>query len=146
MPVYGAAVLLYALFGFSWLLAGSGESTVGVLVRAVGGGVFAGGLSLMGQSLLPDTIAVDYARTGLRREGVFAGAYSFVEKTSFALGPMAVGFIFQLMGFATHGAAGGDTRAVYMAVGVLSPLLYTLSIIPLLGMRRSLAAYYQSQP
>ena len=146
VPVYGAAVLLYALFGFSWLLAESGESTVGVLVRAVGGGVFAGGLSLMGQSLLPDTIAVDYARTGLRREGVFAGAYSFVEKTSFALGPMAVGFIFQLMGFATHGAAGGDTRAVYMAVGVLSPLLYTLSIIPLLGMRRSLAAYYQSQP
>lgn len=145
VPVYAAAVLLYALFGFSWLFAGPGESTVAILIRAVGGGVFAGGLSLMGQSLLPDTIAVDHVRTGLRREGVFAGAYSFVEKASFALGPMLVGFVFQIMGFATHGAAGGDPRAVYFAVGVLSPLLYALSIIPLLGMRRSLAAYYKSQ-
>lgn len=145
VPVYAAAVLLYAAFGFSWLLAGPGESTIGVLIRAVGGGVFAGGLSLMGQSLLPDTMAVDHVRTGLRREGVFAGAYSFVEKASFALGPMAVGFVFQLMGFATHGSTGGDPNAVYIAVGILSPGLYALSIVPLLFMRRSLADYYRSQ-
>ncbi|WP_167073386.1 MFS transporter [Sphingomonas vulcanisoli] len=144
VAVYAAAVLLYSVFGFSWLLAGPGESTLGVLIRAVGGGVFAGGLSLMGQSLLPDTMAVDFVRSGMRREGVFAGAYSFVEKASFALGPMAVGFIFQIMGFATHGVAGGDPRAVYAAVGLLSPGLYLLSILPLLGMRRSLAAYYRS--
>ena len=145
VPVYCGAVLIYALFGFSWLLAGPGESTVGVLIRAVGGGVFAGGLSLMGQSLLPDTMAVDHVRSGLRREGVFAGAYSFVEKASFALGPMVVGFVFQLMGFATHGAKGGDPNAVYIAIGVLSPGLYALSILPLLAMHRSLKSYYRSQ-
>lgn len=145
VPVYCAAVLLYALFGFSWLLAGPGESTIGVLIRAVGAGIFSGGLALMSQSLLPDTMAVDFERTGLRREGVFAGAYSFVEKASFALGPMVVGFVFQIMGFATKGAAGGDPNAVYFAVGVLSPLLYTLSILPLLGMHRSLEAFYKSR-
>ena len=145
VTVYAVSVLGFALFGFSYLLLGPDSSTLAIMIRAVGGGFFAGGLSLMGQSLLPDTIAVDHARTGLRREGVFAGAYSFVEKASFALGPMAVGFIFQIMGFATKGTALGDPRAVYIAVGVLTPMLYALSIVPLLAMRRSLADYYRSQ-
>lgn len=144
VPVYCASVAGYALFGVSWLMVGPETSTFAVLVRAAGSGVFIGGLLLMGQSLLPDTISVDHVRTGLRREGVFAGAYSFVEKASSALGPMAVGFIFQVMGFATHGAAGGDPRAVYLAVGVLTPAAYALSILPLLGIRSALKAHYQS--
>ena len=144
VPVYMVSVAGFALFGFSWLLAGPESATWEVLLRGVGGGVFAGGLSLMGQSLLPDTIAVDHGRTGLRREGVFAGAYSFVEKASFALGPMLVGFIFQFMGFATHGSINGDTRAVYLAVGFVTPLAYALSILPLIGLHRSLKTYYQS--
>ena len=40
----------------------------------------------MGQSLLPDTMEYDYRRSGLRREGAFAGAYSLVEKAGFAIG------------------------------------------------------------
>jgi glycoside/pentoside/hexuronide:cation symporter, GPH family len=144
VPVYCATVFGYSLFGFSWLLAGPDTEMWAVILRAIGGGVFAGGLSLMGQSILPDTIAVDHARTGLRREGVFAGAYSFVEKASFALGPMLVGFIFQIMGYATHGSLAGDTRAIYLAVGVVSPLAYALSIVPLLALGRALTAYQGS--
>lgn len=145
VPVYCFSVAGYALFGASWLLVGPDSGTVAVLLRAAGSGVFIGGLLLMGQSLLPDTITVDHARTGLRREGLFAGAYSFVEKGASALGPMAVGIIFQLMGFATHGASGGDPRAVYIAVGVLTPAAYLLSILPLIGLGRSLAAHDRTQ-
>ena len=60
------------------------------------------------------------------------------------LGPMVVGFIFQLMGFATKGALPGDTEAVYIAVGLLSPGAYLLSILPLIAMHRALNAYYRS--
>ena len=144
VPVYCIGVIGFALFGFSWLLAGPETETWAVMFRAVGIGVFAGGLSLMGQSILPDTIAVDYARTGLRREGVFAGAYSFVEKASFAIGPMIVGFLFQAMGYATKGSLGGDPRAVYLAVGLVSPLAYALSVVPLLALGRALKAYQLS--
>ena len=144
VPVYCASVAAYAVAGFSWMLAGPDTQLWSVLVRGATAGLFVGGLSLMGQSLLPDTIAVDHVRTGLRREGVFAGAYSFVEKASFALGPMVVGFIFQLMGFATKGAVPGDTDAVYVAVGLLSPGAYLLSILPLIGMHQALKAYYRS--
>ena len=144
VPVYCAAVALYSVSGFSWMLAGPDTELWSVLVRGAAAGLFAGGLSLMGQSLLPDTMSVDHVRTGLRREGVFAGAYSFVEKASFALGPMVVGFVFQAMGFATKGAVPGDTEAVYIAVGILSPGAYLLSIIPLIAMHRALKAYYLS--
>ena len=144
VPVYCVSVIGYALFGVSWLFAGPDTESLGILVRAVGGGLFVGGLSLMGQSLLPDTIAVDYARTGYRREGLFAGAYSFVEKASFAVGPILVGLIFQIMGFATHGSTGGDPRAVYIAIGVLTPAAYALSVVPLLALGRALTAYHKS--
>jgi GPH family glycoside/pentoside/hexuronide:cation symporter len=144
VPVYCLSVAGYALFGFSWLLVGPGSGAVAVLVRAAGSGIFIGGLLLMGQSLLPDTITVDHTRTGLRREGLFAGAYSFIEKASSALGPMIVGFIFQVMGFATHGSAGGDPRAVYLAVAVLPPLAYAFSIVPLLALGRALNQHARS--
>ena len=146
VPVYCVSVAGYALFGFSWLLVGPDSGTMAVLLRGAGSGVFIGGLLLMGQSLLPDTITVDHDRTGLRREGLFAGAYSFVEKASSALGPMVVGVIFQVMGFATHGSAGGDPRAVYIAVGVVTPVAYLLSILPLIGLGRTMEAHLRRVP
>ncbi len=145
VTIYAVSVIGYALFGVSWLFAGPETETMGVVIRSIAGGLFVGGLSLMGQSLLPDTISVDHVRTGFRREGLFAGAYSFVEKASFAVGPILVGLIFQVMGFATHGSAGGDPRAVYIAIGVLTPAAYLLSVLPLWGLGVSLTAYNRSQ-
>ena len=64
-------------------------------------GFFTGGMILMGQSMLPDTIEYDYHLTGLRREGVFASLYSFVEKTSYMLVPLSIGIVL---------SAGGDVE------------------------------------
>ena len=55
-----------------------------------------GGMILMGQSMLPVIIEYDYHLTGLRREGVFASLYSFVEKTSYMLVPLSIGIVLQL--------------------------------------------------
>jgi GPH family glycoside/pentoside/hexuronide:cation symporter len=136
VAIYGLSVVGYSAFGFSWLLTGPGTGMTAILLRAFGSGIFVGGLLLMGQSLIPDAIGEDFLRTGLRREGIFAGAYSFVEKASSAIGPMIVGFLFQFMGFSTHGSsAGGDTRAVYLCVAVIPPLAYLLSLWPVLLIR-----------
>ena len=64
-----------------------------LLLRAAVNGFGASGLLLMGQSMLPDVTEYDYRRTGLRREGIFSGFYSFVEKTAFAIAPAIVGFV-----------------------------------------------------
>ena len=87
---------------------------------------------MMQQSLIPDTMTVDVRRTGLRREGIFAGAYSFVEKGAGAVGPLIVGLLFQFMGFDPKAAgAATDPTAVYVAIGVVTPLLYLLSAWPI---------------
>ncbi len=141
VPVYAASVIGFAVVGFSWLLAGPGTELAGVVVRAAVSGVFIGGLLLMGQSLIPDVIATDFARTGLRREGLLSGAYSFVEKASSALGPMVVGGLFQFLGFGVPGAAARtDTQAVYLAAAVVPAVAYLLSAWPVWQIGVSLRA------
>jgi GPH family glycoside/pentoside/hexuronide:cation symporter len=56
---------------------------------------------LIGQSLLPDTIAHDRELTGLNREGVLTGVYSMVEKIAYALGVTAAGLILAAGGYAS---------------------------------------------
>lgn len=139
VAVYTLTLLGFSAVGFTWLLADAGTGVAGILARAVLAGAFVGGLLLMQQSLIPDTMTVDFNRTGLRREGIFAGAYSFVEKGASAVGPLIVGLLFQFMGFDPKaGGAATDTTAVYVAIGLVAPLLYLLSTWPVSRMQRSL--------
>jgi len=105
---YYLAVLFYVGALLSWLLADSGEPVALILCRAMFTGIGAGGVLLIGQSLLPDTMQYDYQRTGIRREGIFAGVYTTVEKLSFALGPSLMGL---LLGTAGYVAGGGERVA-----------------------------------
>ncbi|MCS6987561.1 MAG: MFS transporter [Sphingomonadaceae bacterium] len=133
------ACLGYAAVKLSFLLAGPGEPEGLVLVRGALGGLFSGGVLLMGQSLLPDAIDWDCRRTGIRREGLYAGAYSLVEKASMALGPLVVGSLLQASGFDPAAARAGEvpagTMGVYLGAAVLPALLYGLSALPLLRFR-----------
>ena len=127
----------FAAITLTWLLAGPGETSLTLAVRGLFGGIFSGGLLLMGQSILPDTIAYDCERSGERREGVYAGAYSFVEKASMALGPLLIGLILQSFGFvASRGAAVVQSaealHGIVIGAAVMPALLYGFSIVPLL--------------
>jgi GPH family glycoside/pentoside/hexuronide:cation symporter len=126
----------FSLVTLSWLLAVRGEPIGLIVVRGALTGVFTGGILLMGQSILPDTIDYDARRTGLRREGVYAGAYSFVEKTSMAVGPLLIGWILQLFHFTP--SAGPEVlqstealRGIYIGMAVLPAGLYFASVVPL---------------
>jgi GPH family glycoside/pentoside/hexuronide:cation symporter len=132
-----AGVLAFALIKLSWMLAVPGEPVELVMARAALSGLCTGGVLLMGQSILPDAIAWDCERSGVRREGVYAGAYSFVEKASMALGPLLIGLILAGVGFDPQAARAGveqgpgAVRGVYLGAAVLPALLYALSAIPL---------------
>lgn len=131
--LYIAGCTGFALLTASWLLAGAGEPPALILGRGLLAGVFSGGLLLMGQSILPDTIDWDCRRSGVRREGVYAGAYSFVEKSSMAFGPLLVGLILQAFGFDAKAGVQSEAalRGVYLGAAVLPAALYALSTIPL---------------
>ena len=79
----------------------------------------------MGQSLLPDTIAYDYTRTGLRREAAFASVYSAAEKFSFAFSPLVLGLLFSFMGY--QASTEGQTTLTPEAVRAVT---IGMSLIP----------------
>lgn len=83
----------------SWLFASAADPLALIFVRAVAIGFMGGGALLMGQSLLPDTMEYDFLRTGLRREGVFAGFYTTVEKIAAAGGIAIVGALLSAAGY-----------------------------------------------
>lgn len=124
---YYIAVSIYFLGLASWLLAAKGEPDLLIGLRAIFTGVAAGGVLLLGQSMLPDTMQYDFQRTGLRREGVFAGVYTTVEGLSFALGPAIVGIV---LGAAGYISGAGD---VLQPASAQSAILICASLLPAIG-------------
>jgi GPH family glycoside/pentoside/hexuronide:cation symporter len=136
--IYIASCLGFSLVTLSWLAAGPHETAVTLAVRGAAAGLFSGGLLLMGQSMLPDAIDYDCRRSGERREGIYSGAYSFVEKASMAIGPLLVGAILQSFGFVAKSGMAQTAEAVdgiIIGAAVLPAACYALSVIPLLAYR-----------
>jgi GPH family glycoside/pentoside/hexuronide:cation symporter len=125
----------------SWMLATPAEPMAILLLRSFLIGATSGGALLMGQSLLPDTMEYDYRRSGLRREGAFAGVYSLVEKAGFAIGPLVVGSLLSLAGYAgAHGGSAANApmsadqaTAVYIGVAILPAAATLLAVLVLRG-------------
>lgn len=109
------ATLGFMLFVMWWWIAQPGEPVELLIARSMVLSFFGMGKLLLGMSLLPDVQEYDYLKTGLRREGVFAGAYNMVEKTAFILAPLSVAFILQLLGYEStidNAAVEQDPRAL----------------------------------
>jgi GPH family glycoside/pentoside/hexuronide:cation symporter len=140
---YFLGAALFVLAKLSWLVATTDEPQVIFLARGLLFGFSAGGILLIAQSMLPDTIQHDFDRTGLRREGIFAAVYSFAEKTAFALGPLVFGIILSVMGFE---AAAGNTQSAQAQQGIMLGVVWvpiiatTLSALALIPYRLDLSA------
>ena len=129
--------LFYALTMLTWLFSGSEETTSLVLLRGALLGLSGGAMLMMGQAMLPDTIGYDHARSGLNREGVFAGIYTTAEKLAFAFGGALASFTLGFMGYqsSTTGYAEQPDSAlvaIYLCMGVLPAVMALLSYIFLL--------------
>lgn len=96
---YTIAGLFTALIWASWLPFGPG--THGWIIGGIGllAGFGNGGIVMISQSMLPDTIAYQYLATGQRSEGSFAGVYILVEKLGQAIGASLTGIILGLFGY-----------------------------------------------
>ena len=116
---YYLASLSWGLGALSWILASSGESDLGIILRGCFLGFGAGGLLLVGQSMLPDTMQYDKKTTGQNREGILAGVYTTVEKLSFAIGPSILGIMLGMVGYDALLTSQSDSviKMVYFAAG-----------------------------
>ncbi len=83
---------IYAVFHLTYFFSGPEEPLLIFYGRVLLISMGSAGMLLMGQSLLPDIMEMDYRKTGLRREGIYAGLYSFIEKFAAATAPLLIGF------------------------------------------------------
>ncbi len=96
---YIVSATCYVLYAASWVFAGPNEPMALIILRACVVGVAVTGNIMLAMSMLTDTIEYDARITGVRREGVYTAIYSFVEKFTFAFGPLVIGVAMSLAGF-----------------------------------------------
>ncbi len=131
--LYILASTLAALVLMSWWLATPAEPLAVTVLRKFVHGLTIAGSLLCGQAMLPDAIAQDAARSGLRREGVFSGIFTTAEKMAFAIGGAASGIFLGMMGYvsSTEGVVAQPDSAIlaiYLCVSFLPAGLLLASI------------------
>ena len=119
---YMIATMVFSIASLSWLVASPQETVTFFCARALIKGFAAGGLLLMGQSMLPDTIEYDFRKTGLRREGVFSGLYSIVEKVASSFAPTLLGLGYAWFGF--------QSKAPTQTVEAIDGIRYCAAFLP----------------
>ena len=125
--LYFLGAVLWSACVASLALVDPAGSMAVIAVLAFTLGIAAGSLLLAGQAMLPDAIAADFEKTGQRREGLFAGVYTTVEKISGALAAVLIGASLTAIGFEGGGHGGGD--AGEMASAGSNAILW-LALIP----------------
>nr|XP_061809740.1 uncharacterized symporter YnaJ-like [Nerophis lumbriciformis] len=94
---------LTALINLSWMLVEPNppmdEFLTGFFIRMALTGICIAGNVMLAMSMLTDTIEYDARVTGMRREGIYAAMYSFVEKLAAALAPFIVGWALTFAGY-----------------------------------------------
>ncbi|MFK7829441.1 MAG: MFS transporter [Congregibacter sp.] len=96
---YVACSCVSVLTTASWILASAGDPTWMVLARGVGLAFSVSGSVIMAMSMLTDIINYSARQSDVRREGVYTAFYSFIEKFTFAFGPLIVGVAMSIAGF-----------------------------------------------
>ena len=92
-------LILQTLIFLSWLLATPTEPMWIFLSRAAALGASSSGIVICGQSMIVDAIEYDRKLSGLNREGITSSAFSFLEKTMYATGPLIIGVLLTAFGF-----------------------------------------------
>jgi GPH family glycoside/pentoside/hexuronide:cation symporter len=127
------AVACLAVF----LFARQGGPAVFYIIMAVAGI----GLStnyVMPYAVMPDTVELDYAENGVRREGAFYGVFNFMNKAGVAVANLINGLVLSAVGYVanvpqTEGAKlgiqflVGPIAMVFFAAGVVTFAFYPIS-------------------
>jgi GPH family glycoside/pentoside/hexuronide:cation symporter len=131
---YLVAGIFTAMVWLSWLPLGHGSSYSLVLIIGLLAGVGNGGIVLISQSMLPDTMEYQFLTSGKRIEGSFAGLYIMVEKLGQAIGASLTGIALGLFGYVS--STGGKIVAqpasavtgVVLSYSVFSTCFLLLSV------------------
>lgn len=125
------------------LLALAGQVPVGLVYAATAlVGVGYAGVQVFPLAMLPDAVAVDAARTGENRAGVYTGVWTAGETLGLALGPALYAGLLAVGGYVstdspadwmTQTQPGSAVLAITLGFSVVPAVLVLLSLLPLRG-------------
>jgi GPH family glycoside/pentoside/hexuronide:cation symporter len=122
-PVLVWSTLGMAVLALTWLPTGPTEPVWVYAARGLLLGAASAGNILGTQAILPDIMEYDYRRSGLRREGVFAGMASFIEKAAGALSGVVIGGFLSAMDFDRALAPGEQPESAVFAIMACTALV-----------------------
>lgn len=125
------------------LLTTAGHVPVGYVYAATAlVGVGYAGVQVFPLAMLPDAVAIDAARTGENRAGVYTGVWTAGETLGLALGPAAYAALLAIGGYVsttrstdwtTQTQPGSAVLAITLGFSLVPALLVLLSLLPLRG-------------
>ena len=119
------SLLGYAALSLSWLLSGPDEPDLPFVARGVAIGVCYAGVVMLTLSMLPDATADEERRSGSQVGGAMAGLFSGVEKTAWALAPVATGAVLSATGF-----VGGTSGNAVQSAAAIEGIAIATAIVP----------------
>lgn len=125
------------LFSISWMTAVPGEPLVFLLARYALFGCMVSASSLSGMAIKSDITEYGYLTSGIRREGLYASIFNFMEKSSGAFGILVTGFVLSVGGFDRTLAPTADqsaraVHALFAGVAVLPAIGFVFGFFFLL--------------
>lgn len=135
---YIIAAMFSILVFASWPFASSSDPLWMFVARGAILSIAVAGNVIMAMSMLTDIINHAAQTTGVRREGIFTAFYSFVEKFTFAFGPLIVGVALSLAGFdenipVEEMRTPAVRQALLLGISYIPTVMVICSIILLLG-------------
>ena len=145
---YMVGIACMCVVSLSWMLTGAGISTLDLVLRAVIAGFGSGGMLLLSNSMLGDTLAYDRELTGRTREGLLSSVIAVIEKTSFAAGAAVIGVLLNLANYVPTRDGRlieqpqSATDALYISFAVLPAVMFVANAVCIyfypLGSRRGI--------
>jgi GPH family glycoside/pentoside/hexuronide:cation symporter len=85
---------------------------------------------VMPYAVIPDTVELDYARTGVRREGAFYGVFNFMNKVGAALGTFLSGIVLSAFGYVANVEQTETSKlGIQLLVGPIGGLFFLAGVI-----------------
>lgn len=122
---YMLAMAIYGTLHLLWMTASTDEAAALLALRALISGISAGGVILCAYSMMSDAVRYDYIRSGLRREGAYAGFTTLFDKLSAAFGIAIMGGFLNAMGYVAS-----TTGKVVQPPSAILAITLCVSLVP----------------
>ena len=126
----GMGLFALSVLGVFFLAAGRGVWVLRMLMAVAGVGFSTN--YVMPYAIIPDTVELDYAENGVRREGVFYGMWNFINQLGVAFALALNGWVLGWFGYVPNVAQDGLAKlGIRLLVGPIAVVFVVIGIVVL---------------